>query len=292
MKKIISAILVIVFCLSALCGCTTDKPETSASNTSVDASSADISYDEVSYFIPGETSKPGESNDSSESNTSTENSQSTEISQPPVQQTGGFEIKSKTYAYQNSNVEILDIKNASNKNYSLTIKASYLDVNGKVLKTETQEWEQFASGYQKYFLFQPNIKFDSFIYELEAKEFNGECIVFDLDVSNPILIEKQMSIMELVNQGDHERYPAIVVNVNTINKGNKTLQTGFFRVITIGNDGNIFSITQLGITEYEPYMENDRTSTIYYTTDENLVWPDVLKGNIQIVLVIDSISNK
>ncbi len=54
MKKNLSLILAVLMCLTALCACTTDTPDTSGvSGASVDEPSTAISYDEVSYFVPG-----------------------------------------------------------------------------------------------------------------------------------------------------------------------------------------------------------------------------------------------
>ena len=312
MKKILCILLCMMLCISALCACTSNKNNTSDdhSDASVETPSVDISYDEVSYIVPGVNDSSVAGNDSSESSegqpnesnsseqselsseSSTEGPNSGETSDPGEQQTGGFAVKSKTYAYQGNNVAILDVKNETNKNYSVTVKASYLDANGKVLKAETQEFEQFASGYQKYFLFRPNIKFDKFTYEFETKEFNGACPICDLVIEKANLIEVEMPVAELINKGNYSKYPSIIANLKTQNKGNATFRIGYMYTIAIGNDGKIFYIDQNAPTEYTPHMENDRVAMFYYTTNEKLVWPDVLKGDVTILTVINSISDE
>ena len=308
MKKILCILLCMMLCISALCACTSNKNNTSDdhSDASVETPSVDISYDEVSYIVPGVNDSSVAGNDSSESSegqpnesnsseqselsseSSTEGPNSGETSDPGEQQTGGFAVKSKTYAYQGNNVAILDVKNETNKNYSVTVKASYLDANGKVLKAETQEFEQFASGYQKYFLFRPNIQFDKFTYELETKEFNGACPICDLVIDKVSLIELKMPVAELINKGDYTEYTSIEADYRTHNKGDGTFKINFMYTVVIGNDGEIFSIGQLGPKEYTPYKECDRVSTIYQPIDQEFVWPDVLKGNVTILTVINS----
>ena len=190
MKKTLSFLLCLIFCIMTLCACTTDKPNTSDSSDA----GANISYNDVSYFIPDETSKPSESQaESSEESAGnpSDNSRPTETSQP-TQQSGKLVVKAAKYDYNNYwerkfgdncpgepyrdvSIAILDITNETDKHYSVTIHGKYLDKDGKVLKTETQEWDQFAAGWQKYFLFRPEIAFDKFEYTIETKEFKGDC---------------------------------------------------------------------------------------------------------------------
>ena len=205
MKKILCILLCTLLCISALCGCTSNKTDTSddPSDVSVEAPSVDISYDEVSYIIPGGNNSSSVGNDSSASSEEQPSeSSTTEPSEIPSessdeepdlgeQQTGGFAVKMAKYDYNDEiekfvqeiwgsnymdvSIAILDITNETNQNYSITINGKYLDKNGTVLKTETQKWDQFEAGLQKYFLFKPWMKFERFEYDIEIEVYNGEC---------------------------------------------------------------------------------------------------------------------
>ncbi len=301
MKKTLSLILAIFICLTALYACETDTPDTSGSDESIEAQSTAISYDEVSYFIPGgdesateesqtENSEPNDpsTESSAEASKPAETSKPTETSQPPVQQTGEFEIKSKTYDYEGNNLAILNIKNETNRNYSLTIKASYLDVDNKILKTETQKWEQFASGYQKYFMFRPGIRFDKFTYEIEEKEFHGECPLCNFTVDKIDVKKGKTFLPELVAVGDTTKFPAILAQVQTKNNNAKALEVGKLTLITIGNDGEIFNIFTTGNKRYKRDEESYRTFIIYCPKENDLIWPDVLKGNINMIPIVET----
>ena len=216
MKKIISILLCAILCIPIFCACSSDKTDSlDSSDAGIETPSANISYDEVSYIIPGENtsyvveiSQPDDSSESSENGTdetseassdnsedfsSNDNNQSSETSLPLEKQTGGLLVKMVKYDYDNTfeqemqvsytyvgnrgnvSIAILNITNETDKHYSITINGKYLDKDGKVLKTETQTWDQFKAGWQKYFLFRPGFAFDKFEYTIETKEYTGEC---------------------------------------------------------------------------------------------------------------------
>ncbi len=103
MKKTLSLILAALISLTAFYACATDTPDT---DESVDTPSTAISYDEVSYFVPGgddfsaEESKSSEPNDTSEES-SADDSQPSETSKTPEQLSGKFEVKVAKYDYNN-----------------------------------------------------------------------------------------------------------------------------------------------------------------------------------------------
>ncbi len=89
MKKALSLILAIFICLTVLYACATGTPDTSgSSDSSFYGPSTAISYDEVSYFIPGgddssaEESQTDNSDESSEAESSAEDSKPEESSKP------------------------------------------------------------------------------------------------------------------------------------------------------------------------------------------------------------------
>ena len=84
-----------------------------------------------------------------------------------------FRVSQKKYDYEGNNVMILTVENMSDKAYDVTIKASFNDADGNSLKTMTQTYKGFCSNWTNYAIFQPEIKFDSFIFELETKEYAG-----------------------------------------------------------------------------------------------------------------------
>ncbi len=309
MKRALSLLLCVMLCISALGACTTDTPDTSGSDASIGTPNADISYDDVSYFIPGGTSKPeesqpnyskpeesrpeesrsSESNDSSESNTSIETSQPTETSKSE-QQTGGFAIKLAKYTYESNTIALLNITNETEKNYSITIHGSYLDANGKVMKTETQKWEQFGAGYQKFFLFKPDIQFDRFTYSVETAEYKGQCPVCELEVKSVELTKEKWPVAKLCDQGDRTSYPQIIAKIHTQNNSNKTLIAEKSYLITFGSDGEIYNIDLSGSKKYIPDFETYRSVMIAYSTEDTIELPKELKDKVNFIVVFTEIT--
>ena len=86
-----------------------------------------------------------------DNNTSQENN-NTEASRAEIQN-ATFLVKDKKYVYKEKDVVLLDITNETEQNLSITITMTYFDEEGEALKTEERFFEQFAAGYQNYFLF-------------------------------------------------------------------------------------------------------------------------------------------
>lgn len=83
-------------------------------------------------------------------------------------------VKEKKYDYEDANVELLRVESRTEKNYTIKITAHFIDEGGNEIKSEYKTFEGFPAGYENYFLFQPRVKYDKFIYEITTKEFNGE----------------------------------------------------------------------------------------------------------------------
>ena len=84
----------------------------------------------------------------------------------------GFAVKEKKYTYQGNDVMILSVENQTDKDYSITLTGEFYDAAGQKLKTESKQFEGFAAAYQNYFVFQPEISFDSFKWS----EANGSLL--------------------------------------------------------------------------------------------------------------------
>ena len=97
----------------------------------------------------------------------------------------GFEIKGKKLSYTkgNKNALILNVKNTTDKNYSITLTVNYFASDGvEVIKTEKKTFKGFASGYDRYFIFQPEISYDKYSCSIELTEYSGECLEQYIDV--------------------------------------------------------------------------------------------------------------
>ena len=130
------ALFIVIVCV----GCSANEP-LEFSFESIDPIE---SYDSESIYLPKENST--ESDVSNESNNQAE----------------GLMIKSKKYTFEGNDIIILNVTNQTKANYIVTVRGTYLDKAGKVIKSEEQSFDQFSAGYQNNFLFNPGIAFHDF----------------------------------------------------------------------------------------------------------------------------------
>lgn len=211
------------------------------------------------------------------------------------QDTSGFVVKDKIYTYGKNNVALVSIKNETDKDYTLTVNGTYLDKDGKVLKTETQTFCDFVSGYQRYFLFCPETAFASFSYTLSYEEFAGE--------------PRLSTIKQVEWDFDHADYqvwpepnlekPDVIENVlytkwGLFNESGTTFHVKS-TVVAIDGNGNVLCIQPLGYQEIPADTATGMGVEIYRTTGElktdRSTWPEhIQKGLTLIVIPMDAMT--
>ncbi len=274
MKKIL--LILFAFSLAVLSSCGQQAPE-EGSHTSYIPDTLE-SYDNESVFVPSsETSEEGLTSDAtSDTNSNVEEKPS-----------AGFVIKDKKYAFKGNDLVILSVENQTEDNYSLTINGSYLDKDGKVLKTESQTFEGFSAGFSNYFVFQPGIVFDRFEYTVETKAFDGVCLIDSYEIRSAELKEVKMIATE--EPGDPKNYPSIVVSYQEYSTYDKNIEVVRY-VIVIDSNDNVYYV-QLRHSEVLP-KEADQGWNIQklcYEKADTIVWPDELKGDVKILFAITEV---
>lgn len=274
MKKIL--LILFAFNLAVLSSCGQQAPE-EGSHTSYIPDTLE-SYDNESVFVPSsETSEERLTSDApSDTNSKVEEKPS-----------AGFVIKDKKYAFKGNDLVILSVENQTEDNYSLTINGSYLDKDGKVLKTESQTFEGFSAGFSNYFVFQPGIVFDRFEYTVETKAFDGICLIDSYEIRSAELKEVKMIATE--EPGDPKNYPSIVVSYQEYSTYDKNIEVVRY-VIVIDSNDNVYYV-QLRHSEVLP-KEADQGWNIQklcYEKADTIVWPDELKGDVKILFAITEV---
>ena len=157
MKKILLSVLILALGVSLLAGCSEEAEESGIQL----ASDPIESYDTVSVFLPEDEESTEGASDSNEENKETQS------------EVAGFVIKEKKFRYGEQDIVLLNIENKTGKNYTLTVNGTYFDESGNVLRNETQSFEDFVAGYQGYFVFHPEMAFDTFSFTLSYNHFTG-----------------------------------------------------------------------------------------------------------------------
>ena len=258
MKNAILFFVVICCFVTLLSGCQTDLQD----DFSFDSIDPIESYDSESIYLPEENST--ESDVSNESNNQAE----------------GLIIKSKKYTFEGNDIIILNVTNQTKANYIVTVRGTYLDKAGKVIKSEEQSFAQFSAGYQNNFLFNPGIAFEDFTYEIQTTPTNEPMYVDNLDIQFHKLLETEIPDFSLSTQGDHTFYPTILAEFLYQCKKDVRLYVMGYWVILNSKD-EIVAIVDIG-TAVDSALEYQHKS-LYFTKEGELVWPENMTGEVRAV---------
>ena len=228
-------------------------------------------YDNVSVYTPDPDTDT--SANKSESNTTL---------------TGEIVVKDKIYVYGKKKAVIVTVENNTNKNYSVTICGSFLDEGGKVVFTEEQTFNQYSAGYSGYFLFTPDIEFESFTCTINTAETGGPFHAKDI-------VLKFHGLEETMNYnlndaefaaGDHNKYPTLGARFSAAYKGStEDLKAGVLWVMINEND-EIVDIIAKDPRPHPGGRENHQSYALFQSTDGPLVWPEEWQGDIKAIPVV------
>lgn len=279
-KKVLAVVLLLAVILTAFAGCS-EEGESSDLNIYSEAS-----YDNESRFVPGEESKE---DSEAESGATGEENSGAESGENNVPLSGEFVVKDKKYTFEGNDLVIVSVENKTNKNYSVIITGTYLDKDGNTLKTETQTFDQYSAGYSGYFLFKPDMQFDKFTYEFKTKETDGPFYAKYITSKFNKLHENLCPIDELMEKGDYTKYPSIFASVSMSYSGDVTIRP-FVTWCIIKEDGEIIAFFEkapklIPGSSFESHDDKE----LLQTTEEEIVWPEGWKGNIQGIPVITRI---
>lgn len=273
MKRMIAVTLLLTMIMPCLAAC-----ENTTTNTSDWNLYSEASYDNESRFVPEE--------DSNEDNTS-ENKENSEQSKPL---SGEFVVKDKKYTFEGNDLVIISVDNQTNKNYSVTITGTYLDKEGKTLKTETQTFDQYSAGYSNYFLFQPNMQFEKFTYNLDMKETDGPFYAKHVSVRFNRFYEDMLYILSQCEKDDWTKYPTVSDSLSWAYSGDTTTYIRT-KCIYLNEKNEIIGICDRMKFLYvgDSFADGEHKDYFYQTTDKDFEMPEDWKGQIQLIPVIVSI---
>lgn len=203
-----------------------------------------------------------------------------------TEKSGEFVVTGEKHTYKNKDVLLLNVENQTNKDYDVTAVVHYFDAEGNEIKSQKQTFTGWAAGYQNYFLFQPNIAFDTFTYTLELKEFDGECHAKYIIATLSDVRETKSTLTELTQKGDYTTWPVISAQFRVENKSeNRLIISGFY--VVFDKNGDIYHIFKFNKDSISSQGESYSSVYLFYDlTTEKLVWPEELIGDVSGVYVI------
>lgn len=256
MKKVLLYLLASVCCIVLLGACSEGSNEYTIS-----------AFDNESKIVLGEDSG------------GTESGSETQV-------TGEFTVKEKKYSFEGTDLILLELTNETGQNCSVTVNGSYLDKDGNVLKTETQTFDQFAVGYQNFFLFQPEIQFEKFTYTVEAEATDAIMYASQIQASLADIYEMKVPNLDLAVQGDHKLYPTIIAYFEYLKNTDEVLDV-CSKWVLFNEKDEIIAIVPIGT--YLRDELNGQQYPLYTTTEDTLVWPEDYKGKVRAIHVLISL---
>lgn len=258
MKKII--ILLFCFLLSgALFACTGD--DTSASLPPADDPIGE--YDEASKVVVENVSDTAE---------------------------GNFDIKYKKYDYKDGNAVILNFKNQTNTNYKVTVTASYINADGSVIKTESQTYKDIAAGTETYFIFNPEIAFASFDYDVQAEVYEGVCFLSNIKQLEWDMNSKEANILAwpIYDSGPETATQWALYGSPQYENKNTEIMARKMIAVSFDIHGEILNITTGGWKLMAPginHVDINVANSDQSFTAKQSTWPDEFKDGFDILLI-------
>ncbi len=194
----------------------------------------------------------------------------------------GFTVKEKLYDFKGENVLIFHVSNESEQNYTLKLRVTYKDENGKTVGKKAQTVRGFAAGHEKYMMFRPGVEFETYTYTLEADPFTGECLD-QLFSATYAYIDECISYPFPVTDGFvmGKKYPGLRLYMNFYFTGTKTVDITPTYIL-LDKNGEIYDIFPLGRRTYDSPHEEPITIVVNefaFTTENKVIWPEELKGD-------------
>ena len=271
MKKLLCITLAVLMLLTALIGCE-QQTITFPDGTQV----------QLPGTNPGGTTDPGTNPGDTTNPPSGNTGDTVEYEKTTTHEVGDgqFVFKEQKYEYDGNNLVIINVKNETSQNYTLTIHYTCYDESGAEVVSETRKYDGFAANYSQNILLLPMKPFDTYTYTIETALYSGACYGAKHSLEYIGLNERQTDI-----NGD--MYPSLVGALKETNENSET----FFRCATIilfDNTGEIQGMYSFGTRKIDIKVIDLIYHTVfiaYQHLDGDMVWPEELTGDLNCVIV-------
>ena len=196
----------------------------------------------------------------------------------------GFQLTGKKYTYKNKDCLLVDVENKTDKNYTVSLRVHYFDAEGKEIKSQKQVFSGWAAGYQKYFFFQPSISFAAYTYTLELEEYADECYAQDYIAASSCKLSEGHDYDQ-----SHQKLRVLYADVEMKNLSSQALYVkGYY--IVLDHNGEIFLVSTHGGGLRQSGLKISSLPLCSVPWSETLVWPEELKGDVNAIFVVTSVT--
>lgn len=200
-------------------------------------------------------------------------------------------VQEKKFVYNGTELIILNVKNDTSQDHSVTITGVYLDENGKELKKETKTFDQFYAGFQNYFLFNPELKFSKFTYTLEVQATDQKMYTKDIKFQLTGVEKTLAPIMSQMQLGDFEKYPTISAEYTFSNSSSIKLWPTVTIILYNESDEIIAIVNQnFALSAGLELGSEYKNLSIYQTMEPEPDWPEWVDENIKAIFCINDVT--
>ena len=201
----------------------------------------------------------------------------------------GISIQGQKYPYGDKDILILDVENATDTHYTVTLTVTFYNETGKKIKTQKRMIEQLPAESKQPCLFQPGQQFASYTCEVSVEEYTGPDYLSTLSYEK---YTEEVRRYKNLPTLDGKRKTVINLRIRssfgpcTIFPEEKFLHVTF-DVVVLDNTGEIYTITQHGVLFQNPATiasESSDFPLISTTEDLDMPIPDELKGEVTVML--------
>lgn len=299
MKKALYLFLALACLLTALCGCNKEEPTLPTGADPIE------SYDSEQKFTPN-TDKPVDDSKPADTDAQKDAFENINETSEITEIVGEFTVRHKKYTYEGNNLVILYFENGTNANYTVTIDGTYKDADGNAITTESQTYKDVAAGTSAYFVFRPNMVFDSFAYEISSELYEGICYrsnFVPVDYSSELNIKLQYWYGPFVDEADGKLYDThqLCSGMQYLHNNDVNTYSDFVMVVFDSKDQIIyleerkydFAMAK-GIDEDEYWCQDFQLYASHETAFslDRETWPDYLKGGFYGIMAVKTVRTK
>ncbi|MBQ3002094.1 MAG: hypothetical protein IJD82_00010 [Clostridia bacterium] len=299
MKRALYLLLALACLLTALCGCNKEDTFLPTGTDPIE------SYDSEQKFTPN-TGKPAEGSDSADTDAQKDAFENINETSEITEIVGEFTVRHKKYTYEGNNLVVLYFENGTNANYTVTIDGTYKDADGNAITTESQTYKDVAAGTSAYFVFRPNMVFDSFAYEVSSELYDGICYRSNLvpvDYSSELDIKLQYWYGPFVDEADGKLYDThqLCSGMQYLHNNDVNTYSDFVMVVFDSKDQIIYleerkyDFAMSKGTDEDQYWSQDFQLYASHETAFNLdreTWPEYLKGGFYGIMAVKTVRTK
>ena len=276
MKKYLCFALATLMLLTTLVGCNVKPVTPPDDNPTKQPGTTDPGTN------PGGTTDPGTNPGDTPNPPSGDTGDTVEYEKTTTHEVGDgqFVFKEQKYEYAGNNLVIMNVKNETSQNYTLTIHYTCYDESGAEVLSETRKYDGFAANYSQNILLLPMKPFDTYTYTIETSPYSGVCYGAKHSLEWAGLGEGISDIKGVM-------YPSLWGRVKENNQNTEV----FFRTATVilfNNTGEIRGLYPFEITRMETQKIDGMHHTafvVYKHLDGDMIWPEELEGDLSCVII-------